>query len=110
MSVHTRFESDCMNTFSANGRKLPFSVILRPLEGQNLANMGQKRINIWHSHKKCVHAKFALDSLNIFSGNGQKPLFSANLLPLEGQNWANGGQKWITSEHSPNKCIHEIGN
>ena len=39
------FELDCVNTFSDNGRKPLFSVILWPLEGQTLADMAQKRIN-----------------------------------------------------------------
>ena len=52
ISVPTKFELDCVNTFSDNGWKPPFSVILWPLEGQNLANMAQKRINSEHSPNK----------------------------------------------------------
>ena len=43
-----------------------------------------------------------------FSDNGRKPPFSVILWPLEGQNLANVGQKWINSEHSPNKCTPQI--
>ena len=43
------FELDCVNTFSDNSQKPTFSVIFfLPLEGQNLANMAQKRINSEH--------------------------------------------------------------
>ena len=79
ISVHTKFEFDCMNTFSDNGRKPSFSVILGPLEGQNLANMAQKRITVtsepWvpNIHPISVHTKFELDCVNTFSDNGQKP-------------------------------------
>ena len=41
-----------------------------------------------------------------FSDNGRKPTFSVILWPLECQNLANLAQKWISSEHSPNKCTH----
>ena len=57
-----------MNTFSDNGRKPPFPVILSPLEGQNLANVAQKQIISEHSSNiKCVYTKFELDCLNTFS-------------------------------------------
>ena len=61
ISVNTMFEIDRViiiphnGTFPDNGQKLPFSVILWPLEGQNLANMAQKRINSEHSPNKCTH-------------------------------------------------------
>ena len=48
------FELDCMNTFSDDGQKPPFSAILRPLEGQNLAKMAPKRINSEHLPSKCT--------------------------------------------------------
>ena len=67
-----KFELDCVNTFSDNGqkppfsfilwslegqisdngRKPPYSVILWPLEGQNLANVAQKRISSENSPNK----------------------------------------------------------
>ena len=43
---------DCMNTFSDNGWKPPFSVIFWPLEGQNVATMAQKQISSEHSSSK----------------------------------------------------------
>ena len=54
ISVHTKFELAHMNTFSDNGRKPPFSVILCPLEGQNMANVAQKWTNSEHSPNKCT--------------------------------------------------------
>ena len=51
MGVHPQFELDCMNTFSRNRRK-PFSVILWPQEGENVA---KKRINSEHLSNKCTH-------------------------------------------------------
>ena len=45
ISVDTKFELDYMTTFSDNGRKPPFSVILWSLEGQNLAKVAEKWIN-----------------------------------------------------------------
>ena len=42
------------------------------------------------------------------SDNGQKPQFSVILWPLEGQNLANVAKKQINSEHSPNKCTHQV--
>ena len=39
------FELDCVNTFSDNSQKPPFSVILWTLEDQNLADMAEKQIN-----------------------------------------------------------------
>ena len=38
------FELDCVDTFPNNGSKPPFSAILWPLEGQNLANVVKKQI------------------------------------------------------------------
>ena len=54
ISVHIKFELDCLNTFSDNGHKPPFSVILWPLEGQNLAYVARKQINSEHSPNKCT--------------------------------------------------------
>ena len=54
VSVHTKLELDCKNTFSDDGRKPPFSVILRPLESQNLVNVAQKWINYERSPNKCT--------------------------------------------------------
>ena len=42
-------------TFSELGQKPPFSGILWPLEGWNLTNVAQKRINSEHSSKQCTH-------------------------------------------------------
>ena len=60
-SANTMFKIDWViiiphdGTFSDIGQKPPFSVILWPLEGQNLANVAQKRINTEHSSNKCTH-------------------------------------------------------
>ena len=43
-----------------------------------------------------------------FPDNGRKPPLSVILWPLEGRNLANVTQKWIYSEHSPNKCTHKV--
>ena len=43
MSVHTKFELDCVNNFSDNGWKPSISVILWSPEGQNLANKAQSK-------------------------------------------------------------------
>ena len=53
-SVYTKSELDCMKTFSDNGWKPKFSVIVLPLEGQKLANMAQKQITTGHSTNKCT--------------------------------------------------------
>ena len=55
MSAHTKFELDCIHTFSNNGRKPPFLVILRPIEGQNLANVLKKQLIPGNSPNKCTH-------------------------------------------------------
>ena len=58
--LNTMFEIDRViiiphnGTFSDDGRKPPFSVILWPLEGQNLANVAQKRIKSEYSPIKCT--------------------------------------------------------
>ena len=43
------------DTFSIDGRKPPFSVILWSQEGRNLANVAKKHINSEHSRNKCTH-------------------------------------------------------
>ena len=43
-----------------------------------------------------------------FSDIGQKPPFSVILWLLEGQNLASMAKKQIVSEHSPNKCYHQV--
>ena len=48
ISVHTMFEWDCVKIFSDNGRKPTLSVILWPLEGQNLSKVAQSWINSEH--------------------------------------------------------------
>ena len=101
------FQLDCVNTFSDNDRKPPFSVILWPLEGQNLANMAKNK-SILNTHPISVNAKLELDCMNTFSDNGRKPPFSVILWPLEGKNVANVASQQIISEHSPNKCTHQV--
>ena len=54
-SVHTKFELDCKNAFSDNGKKTPFPVISWPIEGQNMAKVVKKQINSEHSPSKCTH-------------------------------------------------------
>ena len=59
--MNTMFEIDLViiiphnGTFSGNGWKPPFSVILWPPEGQNFVNVAQKRIISEHLSNKCVH-------------------------------------------------------
>ena len=132
-SVNTMFEIDLVNiiphyvTFSDDGRKPLFSVILWLLEGQNLANLPQSE-SILNTHSISVHNKCELDCVNTFSDNGQKPPssfilwslegqmsdngrkppYSVILWPLEGQNLANLAQKRISSENSPNKCTQQV--
>ena len=43
-------------------------------------------------------------------GNQHLGPFSVIFWPLEGQNWADVTQKQISSEHSPNKRLHQIWN
>ena len=50
ISMHTKFELDCVNTFSDNGRKPQFSVILWPLGGENRTKIAQKRIISEHQY------------------------------------------------------------
>ena len=89
-SVSTVFEIDWVviishdGTFSDNGRKPPFSVILWPLEGQR----SPKSKSILNTHPLSVHTKFEMDCVNTFSDNSQKPTFSVILWPPEGQNLA----------------------
>ena len=80
------------DTFSAYGGKPLFSVILWPLEGQNLVNVAKKQTISEHSPKK-YSTKFELDSLNNFSDNDRKRPFSDILWPLEGQHFANVAKK-----------------
>ena len=42
ISVHTKFELDCVDNFLDNGWKPSIAVILSPQEGQNLVNKAQK--------------------------------------------------------------------
>ena len=49
-----------------------------------------------------------LNFMNTFSDNDDKPSFSVILWPLEGQNLANVATKQTDSEHSPNKCTHQV--
>ena len=124
-SVNTVFERDWViiilhdGTFSDIGQKPPFSVIFWPLEGRNLANVAQKRINSEHSSNKCthqvwiglhvhffrkwsaqrksipkthpisIHTQFEQDYMNAFSDNGRKPPFSFILRPIVCQNLVN---------------------
>ena len=100
------FELDCMNTFSDNGLKPPFSVILWPIEGQNLANVAKNHIKSEHSPDKYTH-QFEVDCMTTLSDNGRQPPFSVVLWPLDCQNLA-VAKKHINSEHSPNKCTHQV--
>ena len=84
-----------MNTFSNNGQKPQFSVILWPQEGQNLASMAKK----W---------KFELDLVNTFLNNSQKPPFSVIVWPLQGQTLANMIQKRFNTQHSNNKYTYKF--
>ena len=69
-------------------------------EGQNLANVAQKRINSEHTPNISVDTKFELDCGNTFSDNGRKPILII-LCPPEGQKLANveanpGWMDWCT--------------
>ena len=103
IKVDSKFELDCVNTLSDNGRKQPFSVILWPLEDRNLANVAPKRINFEHLPNKCTHQVYIGLHENC-SGNGDKTPFSVILWPLECHIMANIGPKWTNSDHSPIKC------
>ena len=94
--------------FLDNGRKPPFSVILWPLESTKIWQTRPKNEWILNIHLISVHTKFELDCMNAFSDNGRKAPFSVILWPLEDQNLTNVAQKQMNSEHSPNKCTHEI--
>ena len=96
-----------VNTFPDNGLKPPFSVLLWPLEGQNLANIA-KNASILNTRPISIHTKFELDCMNAFSNNGRKPPFSVILWPLDGLNLANVAKQQINSEHSPNNCTHQV--
>ena len=87
-NVHTKVELDCVDTFPENGRKPPFSVILWPLEGQNLGNMAKSK-SFLNTHPISVHTKFGMDCVNTFPDNGPKPPISVILWPLGGQNLGN---------------------
>ena len=65
ISVHTKFDMDCMHNISDNGRKPHFSVILWQLQGQNLANVdkGESFLNI---NPKSADTKFELHCMNTF--------------------------------------------
>ena len=101
ISAHTKFELDCVNTSLDNAWKPQLSVILWPLEGQNLANVIQSE-SILNTRQISVHTKFELDCVYTFSDNGRKPPLSVILWPLEHQNLANVAKKQIISEHLPN--------
>ena len=60
-SVNAMFGTDQViviphnGTYSDNGRKPPFSVILCPLGGQTFVSVAQRRINSEHSSNKRTH-------------------------------------------------------
>ena len=106
--MHITFELNRVNTFPDNSLKPPFSVLLWPLEGQNLANMA-KNTSILNTRPISIHTKFELDCVNAFSNNGRKPPFSVILWPLDGLNLANMAKQQINSEHSPNSPLSGRG-
>ena len=111
-SIHTKFELDCVNTVSDNGRKPPFSPNFQSFlanRGPKLGQRGHKSELVLNTYPIGVYTKFELDCMNDFSDNRQKPPFSViSFWPLEGQNLANVAQNLFNSEHSPNKCTHQV--
>ena len=80
----------------------PLYVILCPLEGQNWSNVAQNRIIPDHSSNKCTpHFLIGLCEyfFQIMVGNHHFDHFRSFF-----------AQKRISSEHSPNKYIHQIWN
>ena len=61
-----KFELDCINTFSDNGRKPPFPVILWPPEGQKFGQRGPKGNQFW-TLTQCVY----IPSLNWMNSKPQ---------------------------------------
>ena len=59
ISVSTKFERDCMNTFSDDGQKPPFTpnfiILFWPRDGHDLAIMAPKQTSFEHSPNKCRH-------------------------------------------------------
>ena len=79
-----------MTTFSDNGREPPFSVVLWPLDCQNLA-VAKNHINSENSLG--VHTKFEMDCMNTFSDNGRKPQFSSHFVGTTGPKFGQYGSK-----------------
>ena len=103
ISVHTKFELDCVNTFWDNDQKPPFSVIFCPLECQWPISK-----SLLDTHPIIVHTKFELDYVNTFWDNDWKPPFwpiFSNFLATRGQNWANvipkANQFWTLAQQMP---------
>ena len=76
--VHTKFESDCVNTFSDICRTPPFSVIFWPPEGQHWPTWAKSESNL-NTHPISVHTKYELDCVNTFSDNDRKPSWRPTL-------------------------------
>ena len=74
------------NTFSNNGQKPPFSVILWPPEGRNLANVAKKLINSEHSPNKCTpNLNWIGEYIQIMVGKHHFDPLYVIFWPLEGQ-------------------------
>ena len=64
------------DTFSDNGRKPPFLVILWSQGGRNLANVAKKQINYEHSHNKYTpQVWIGLCEYFLVGGFGRQPLY-----------------------------------
>ena len=74
ISVPTKFELDCVNTFLDNGRKPPFPVICGHLRAKIWPTWPRSK-SILNSHLIREHTKFELDRVNTFSVHGRKPPF-----------------------------------
>ena len=82
ISVHAKFEVDCMTTFSENGQEPPFSVVLWPLDCEKLA-VAKNHINSEHSPNNGTHQVWIVLH-EYFSDNGQKPQFSSHIVGTTG--------------------------
>ena len=69
--------------FSDNGRNSPFSAILWPPQGQNLANLAKKQIN-FERWPFSVHTKF---DLHKYVFRSEATILTHFKWPLDGRNW-----------------------